>query len=157
MRDDPVTNLADIESAEPRIKRGYAYWQQQAGFRAMPTWAEIDPAAIAELLPYVVVTHVLRDPLDFVERIAGEIVLNNNASNRMHIPWTNIPERGPDSEIWQQFVEVIEGCQPTFRQVPYFGPHKEFMQVQVLRCPISDDGVGVNKVISFVNYTSRYT
>jgi PAS domain-containing protein len=71
-------NFAD---ASPLILRGFEYWQMKAGVRSMPSWADISPADIKDLLPNVVVTHVQQNPLDFVERVTGGEILKHSGVN----------------------------------------------------------------------------
>jgi hypothetical protein len=144
-----------IAGATDIIKDGYDYWRRAAGDQTMPRWCDINPADIAALLPNIVVTHVLENPRDFVERIAGEEVLSHNHRNSMNVRWSQYPGRGPGSDIWQQFSNIVAEHQVSLENVAYVGPHKDFLEVQVLRCPISDDGKTVNKIISFVSYLSR--
>ncbi len=118
----------------------------------MPKWQDINPAEIKDLLPSIVIVHVLRDPLDFVERITGEIILEHSTLNSMGRNWRNYEGRGPGSTIWRAFSEVVETAKPSFHVIPYVGPHREFLKVESVICPISDDGINVNKLMSFVDF-----
>lgn len=121
----------------------------------MPAWSDISPAHIKPLLPHLVVTHVLRDPLDFIERITGGEIIKHSHRNTMGVLWSEFEGRGADSLIWKSFAEVVELGQASFQSVPYVGPQKDFLTVEVVTCPISDDGSTVNKIISFVAFISR--
>lgn len=145
----------NFAEASVRIKRGYEYWKRKADDRPVPAWSDISPFEIKDLLPYVVVTQVFSNPLDFVERVTGEEVLIHSHRNSMGVLWSEYEGRGPDSLIWKSFAEVVERRQASFQSVPYVGPQKDFLTVEVITCPISDDGETVNKIISFVDYNSR--
>ncbi len=121
----------------------------------MPSWADISPADIKGLLPNVVITHVHYNPLDFMERVTGGEILKHSQRNSMGVLWSEYEGRGPDSAIWQSFQNVVESKEASFESVPYIGPHKDFLNVEVVTCPISDDGEIVNKLISFVDYLSK--
>lgn len=150
-----MSDHSNFDFSSPIVRRGYEYWKQKSGEKSMPVWADILPAEIKALLPNMVVTHVLSDPLDFIERITGGEILNHSSRNSMGIRWREFEGRGPDSQIWKSFAEVAERKQPSFQAVPYIGPKKDFLTVEVVSCPISDDGQSVNKIISFVDYLSR--
>lgn len=158
MLDTPriVSGNLDIRDATALLQRGYDYWTVKACHSpsGIPTRAEIDPADIPELLPNIVLTHVLRDPLDFIERITGDTVLEHSHRNSMNIRWRDFPGRGPDSALWQHFKEVVTFRIPRSDRITYVGPQKDFKEAQVVTCPLSDDGELVNKTISFVDYLS---
>lgn len=54
-----------------RIQRAYAYWDGKRAGRAMPARADINPAEIQDLLPYVVLTEVLKAPPYLRYRLVG--------------------------------------------------------------------------------------
>lgn len=144
-----------FENAGALIQRGYGYWKNKAGARPAPAWSDINPAEIRDLLPNVVVIHVQREPLDFVERITGQRILDNGRRNSMGVPWREFPGRGPNSRIWQVMADVVEQRQPNFQKIPYVGRLRDFLYLQTIVCPISDDGETVNKLLGFVDYLRR--
>ncbi|MFT6558684.1 MAG: hypothetical protein ACJAYR_002561 [Sneathiella sp.] len=137
------------------VSQGYNYWMSCKGDREMPRWSDIDPAKFKPLLPSAIVTHVLRDPLDFVEMITGENILERSNSNSMRRNWRNFPGREPGSKIWEAFENIVITKTSNFSEIPYVGPHKEFLKVHTVSCPISNDGETVNKILSFVDYVSQ--
>ena len=54
-----------------RVKRSYAYWDALRGTRVMPARSDIDPLQIPDLLPYVVLTEVLKEPPWLRYRLVG--------------------------------------------------------------------------------------
>lgn len=150
-----ISHAQDFEAGSTLVQRGFDYWKIKAGTRPAPTWRDIDPAEIKDLLPNILCIHVRWNPLDFVERITGQKVLENNHRNSMGVSWRDYPGRGPDSQIWGVIAEVATKMEPSFQDVPYVGPYKDFMRVQTVSCPISDDGITVNKVLGFVDFLRR--
>jgi hypothetical protein len=106
------------------VLAGYHYWRSKAGARFAPTWKEIDPADIVELLPNVVVIHVLHNPLDFIERITGQYIVDNSYRNGMHIKYRDFSGRGPESAIWKALESVVNQGEPNFQEIPYVGPNR---------------------------------
>ncbi len=137
------------------VKEGFQYWENCKGSKPIPSWSDISPAEIKHLLPSIVVTHVLQDPLDFVERITGEKILERSRVNSMGKNWRDYPGREPGSQIWSVFEKVVITGQPNFNFIPYIGPHKEFIKVVTAICPISDNGKDINKLIAFVDFVSQ--
>ena len=60
-----------IEPRNDQLKALLAYWRQKKGDRRAPTRADIDPAEIKRLLPYVGLVDVERSPLRFRYRLVG--------------------------------------------------------------------------------------
>ena len=150
---DEGTLISDNASA--LIREGAAYWTEKCDGRRMPHRRDIDPLDIRRLLGNVVLLDVLRDPLDFVKRITGETVQYHNHRNYMGTPWRELSERGPESKIFQFFQSIVDSRMPRYDSVPYVGPHKHFLRVEVLACPLSDDQDEVYKILSYVDYRPR--
>lgn len=143
---------AKLASCSDLIHEGYSYWKSKNTNQVLPTWAHINPAEIKSLLPNIVVLHVQHDPLDFVEKITGDMILSRSTENTMGIKWSTYNGRGPESKIWQVMEEVVVTKQPSFHSIPYVGIHKEFMEIETVTCPISEDGETVSRIICFVEY-----
>lgn len=147
-----MNKFENLSEQTTLIQQGFAYWLSKCDNDPMPKWQDIKPDEIKRLLPSIVVIHVLSDPLDFIERITGEKILEHSTLNSMGKNWRDYEGRGPGSNIWKAFSNVVETGEPSFQSIPYVGPHREFMKVQSVICPISDDGIIVNKIITFVDF-----
>ena len=137
------------------IEEGLTYWEKSKNGKPLPSWQDINPAEIKHLLPSVVVAHVSYNPLDFIERITGERILEHSNGNSMGRNWRDFPGRGPGSKIWSVFENTVNSRQPSYNVVPYVGPHNEFLKVVAITCPISSDGEKIDRLISFVDYISQ--
>lgn len=147
--------LPDGETEPCLIQQGYEYWLRQCDGQQIPSWSDIDPAAIKHLLPNIVVIHVSYNPLDFVERITGDVILSHSAENSMHRNWRNYEGRGPDSKIWKVMQDVVETGEASFQTIPYVGPQKYFKGINTVICPILGEGRKVTRLMSFVDYIMR--
>ncbi|MBL4667628.1 MAG: PAS domain-containing protein [Sneathiella sp.] len=143
---------AKLECSSQLIQDGYSYWQSKRIDQNLPSWSDINPAEIKSLLPNIVVLHVDHDPLNFIEKITGDVILSRSVKNTMGISWRDYEGRGPGSKIWQVMEEVVDSKQPSFHHIPYVGLHKEFMEIETVACPISDDGKTVCRIMCFVEY-----
>jgi hypothetical protein len=56
---------------DSRLRKLVAQWERMRRHRVLPTRRDVDPAEFADILPYVFMVDVLRDPLDFRFRLAG--------------------------------------------------------------------------------------
>jgi hypothetical protein len=57
------------------LKQFYAYWERKRDDRALPLKAEVDPAEIKDILPFVIISDVHDSPLRVRYRLVGtEIV-----------------------------------------------------------------------------------
>lgn len=150
-----MTAALDLSRASMRLQQGFAYWLDKADGGRPPPRAAIDPADFKRLLPFVVLIEVRRDPLDFVERVTGEVVLDHSERNSMNRPWRDYPGRGPGSAIWTHFETVVRTAAPLFQAVPYVGPKRDLVTVECVTCPLSADGRRVDRTLSFVDYIPR--
>ncbi|GLQ07484.1 PAS domain-containing protein [Sneathiella chinensis] len=144
-----------FEHTTPIVKAGFDYWLSKTGGRSMPRWADINPAEMLPLLPHILVVHVQYDPLDFIERITGERIVERSACKTMNVNWRNCPEREPGSRMWTAFEEVVNRQEPSYQILAYSGPKKDYLKIEAIICPISDDGKTVIKTIAFVDHVDK--
>ncbi|QDO96129.1 PAS domain-containing protein [Ferrovibrio terrae] len=152
----------DLDSATPRLRLAFEYWAAKCGSRPMPSRADLDPAEIKPLLPYLILMDVLRDAkpgwtLDFRYRLIGTVT-DAMMNARYTGKWmSELPHQQPDSRIWQNLASVTDTRQPHISRVPYVGPHKDFMSVVDLVMPLSADGTSVNMLFCIVDFVPRET
>ncbi|NMM44416.1 PAS domain-containing protein [Rhodospirillaceae bacterium KN72] len=152
---DTSADAAFLAHAGPILINGLDYWRSRCAGTEMPARRDIQPDEIRHILGHVVMVDVLRDPMDFVERITGATVQHHNSRCYTGIPWREVDTRGPDSEIWNFMRTVTEARTPRYTKIPYIGPHRSFLRAEVLGCPLSgDDKAQVAKILCFVDYHS---
>jgi hypothetical protein len=150
----------DLESATPRLRQAFEYWVAKCGSRPIPARADLDPAEIKPLLPYLVLMDVLRDsrpgwPLDFRYRLIGSVtdaMMNARYTGKC---MSELPHQQPDSRLWQSLSHVTETRQPQVNRVPYVGPHKDFISVVDLVMPLSADGIDVDMLFCIIDFVPR--
>jgi hypothetical protein len=141
-----------------RIRRFHDYWDSKRSGRRMPSRADINPAEIPDLLPYVVLTEVLPDAPYLVYRVVG----TKQVAMRGIDP-TGLPVRSnhlghhiayaPD-EIIVNYRVAIEKRQPIYDYFPLTGPSLgessfdtgKVKETGTLLVPLSEDGERVNMV-----------
>ncbi len=145
-----------LERAHSIIRDGYAYWASRIETdQTMPRRAAIDPIDIRKLLPNVVYLEVAENPRDFIERVTGETVLYHSSANSMGKWWREYPGRGPDSTIWAHYAAVADEAVPRIEALPYVGPHRDFLSVQIVSCPVTEAGERVDRILSFVAFVKN--
>src|SRR5947207_671126 len=83
-------------------QNGLAYWLRIRGGRLMPSRADLDPVAIPDLLPCVMLIDVLREPLDFRFRLLGskhDRRLGDNYRGRL---LSELPRLAKGNQIWDE-------------------------------------------------------
>ena len=137
------------------LRQGFRYWDGKRAGRAMPARADIDPAEIKALLPHVVLIDVLSDPLDFRYRLMGSAIEAHLSNRYTGLKMSEIAHQRPPSRLWSNFQAVVVSRQPLVTQVPYIGPHKDFLAAQDLITPLSSDGSKVDMLFNLVDFLPR--
>ncbi|MEK9970708.1 MAG: PAS domain-containing protein [Ferrovibrio sp.] len=150
----------DMDSATPRLRQAFDYWDGKRAGRPMPARADLDPAEIKPLLPYVVLLDVLRDaepgwPLDFRYRLLGTVTDGMMNARYTGLCMSELAHQQPGSRIWQSLDRVTTTRAPHMNRVPYVGPHKDFMSVVDLVMPLSNDGAQVTMLFCIVDFVPR--
>lgn len=101
--DLPSFRFFEPDGRAPSIlKSAWSLWQSLPRRNGLPAYTAFDPTRIGRLLPHILLTEVLRDPLDFRFKVVG-----THIEERM-----GKPIRGPD---W------ANGFKPP--PVPEYGEH----------------------------------
>ena len=147
----PELDFSAIRSA--RVKRGYEYWRGLCKGR-LPARAMIDPGAIPDLLPHIVIHGVRREPLDFLYRLVGTEVRRHMSAERTGQWMSQIPGQGPGSRIWANLARIAETGVPILNRTPYEGPLKDIVTMETVQLPLAADGVAVDMILVFVDFLS---
>lgn len=135
-----------------KIDLAQSYWAQKRGSQSMPARADIEPGEIKPLLPNIVLLDVLTDPLDFRYRLIGTRIDEHSAQRCTGLLMSEVPGRARPSTVWSNCQRVVETGQPSDSQVPYVGPHKDYVTTRQVVLPLSDDGKHVNMLMIVVDY-----
>ncbi|MFN4275977.1 MAG: PAS domain-containing protein [Ferrovibrio sp.] len=147
-----------LKICSPRIRRFWEYWVAKRGDRPMPSRRDIEPTEIPDLLPYIVLTEVLREPPYLRYRLVG----TKQVAVRGHDP-TGEPVRGhyighhlgqEEDEVLLNYRIVIERHSLVYDYNPTLGPIAEtgsfgikpVRELGTLLLPLSSDGETVDMV-----------
>lgn len=143
------TTMGQLRQPQSKLVReGLAYWNRIRGHRPMPARADMNPLDIPQLLPYVMLVDVLRDPLDFRFRLLGSAhdeVVGADYRGRL---FSALPHTAEGNPVWAQYAQVVAECVPICGEISYVG-RDPFLRRNLEHClmPLSADGVTVNMIL----------
>ncbi|MFD2261739.1 PAS domain-containing protein [Lacibacterium aquatile] len=154
-----IVTLEFLDVCSPRIRRFYSYWESRRNGRLMPTRGDINPADIADLLPYIVLTEVLNEAPYLIYRLVGtkQVAMRGRDPTGMPVISNHLGHHiafAPD-EIILNYRFAIEKRQPIYDYYPLTGPDTgdtsfeagPVKEIGTLLLPLSADGERVNMVI----------
>ncbi len=136
----------------PRVRQLRDYWEAKRCGRAMPARADIDPAEIKPLLPYLIIADLCAKPLRVRFRLAGTKVCEAfgfNVSGR----WLEELDLSADVRFWlAQYERMIATQAPVYgRTVGTQGPLELFRSDWAM-FPLSSDGRRVDQSLEIEDW-----
>ena len=124
----------------------FAYWERIRARRTAPSWADVNPAAIKHLLPYLLVGEVQHEPFDLRYRLVGSEVV---ASYGYDPTWDSLRSTHRAAEdIWfQLYRRVIDTGLPCFGQYSLPTGPGELARVDTGSFPLAKPGGAIDRVI----------
>ncbi|MDG1859827.1 MAG: PAS domain-containing protein [Emcibacteraceae bacterium] len=123
--------------------------------RRLPARADFPPPHYHVHMPSAVIFEVMDEPLDFKYRLFGTIVANHSTADFTGKLLSSLPGKGPDSGIWKMLNSTKENKIPLFREVPYVGPHSDFIRSTVLFLPMASDHKNPDRIFLIANFISK--
>ena len=149
-----VTEPAFIaEPVDPNLRTLYEYWDALRGDRPMPRRAEIEPAKIPKLLPYIVMYTVLPGG-GYTVRLVGEEIVNFTGGNATGRPsGSSLPLRA--AEMLNKILDaVVTERLPKFRAgKAHWQPDKSYRDFEACFLPLSADGKAVDVVLCGIGFS----
>lgn len=147
----------DETTWHPRLRRLYAYWRSiQSGAATLPGRQHVDPAEIREILPWIWLTDIQRDPLRFRYRLLGTAhyePMRGDFTGR----WMD--EAHPNfttSHVYGDYVALAEQGVVSYRKGrPIFHVDSDFLLLERLQLPLATDGRTVDMMIGCTVYMTR--
>ncbi|MBI1244745.1 MAG: PAS domain-containing protein [Alphaproteobacteria bacterium] len=150
-----LDGVLEIERATERLRSAYAYWRTKSIDGRLPGRADIDPGEMVAFLANIVLLDVLREPLDFRYRLMGTAVEAHMLRPYIGELMSTVEHQRAPSRIWSDFETVALRRRPILTDVPYVGPHRDFMRVQHVIMPLAADGETVDMVLSVVDFVPK--
>lgn len=142
----------ELHLTSPRARALYEYWASKGGARRLPSRADIDPAEIKSLLPYILLTDLHHDPLRVFFRLVGtavaEAVGRNITGQWLH----EVPLDG-GFELWlQTYRRLVDTREPIVgRNRATVQPGDERLFEWII-LPLSSDGNTVDKTLELEDW-----
>jgi hypothetical protein len=145
----------EIGRATQRLQTAYSYWRSKASAGRLPGRADIDPGEMVPFLAHIVLLDVLRGPLDFRYRLMGTAVEAHMLRRYTGELMSTVEHQRAPSRIWSDFELVATRARPILTDVPYVGPHSDYLRVQHVILPLAADGAQVDMVLSVVDFIPK--
>lgn len=155
-------NLVETETPSFRSLRVdalYRYWQSRRGFgrdSTLPTRADIDPADIKSLLPYVLIVDIHRDPFRIYYRLVGTAVAHFSG---LDFTGTFLDELAFDicatADLVNAYRAVCDTRQPGIGMAFAQLNHQTALDVEYLICPLVDATGAVSQCLVLEDYVAK--
>jgi PAS domain-containing protein len=148
--------VLDSPSLEPPLLRDvFAYWQRKRGGRSMPARRDVDPHELRAHLPHLFLMDVVVD--DFRYRLLGSAITERYGRDGTGELVSEAYAELPTIREWYLAVlrAVVSGKRPMLTSAPMRAVQKEFILVQALHLPLSDDDSGVNMILGAAHFSAQ--
>jgi hypothetical protein len=136
----------------PKVRELHDYWRAKRGSRRMPSRADIDPAEIKPLLPYVILADMRHDPLRVFFRLVGTGIVGA-AKCDLTGHWLHEIDLDGNTPAWERIYRRVAGA-----RAPVFGSTRATMPMGGDRrfdwvvLPLSADGESVNMTLELEDW-----
>ncbi|MDY0871515.1 PAS domain-containing protein [Dongia rigui] len=138
-----------------RVDALYRYWLSRRN-DALPTRADIDPADIKSLLPYVLIVDIHRDPFRIYYRLVGTAVVHFSG---LDFTGTFLDELAFDicatSDLVNAYRAVCDAKQPGIGMAFAQLNHHTALDVEYLICPLVDAAGTVAQCLVLEDYVAK--
>jgi hypothetical protein len=130
-----------------KLRQLYAYWRSKAAGSRLPSRTDIDPAEIPQLLPYVFLVDVERNPQRFRFRLIGTQICAW-AGRDITGMYVDDPAYGPRAtEVARQYGEVVARGLPFYIEQPASRPERDYAFYDRVVMPLAQDGRTVDMLL----------
>jgi hypothetical protein len=130
--------------SDTRVKRAFEFWDGLREGRELPARTDIDPQDIVQILKYVILVDVLRDPTDFRFRLAGTDVVRRFGEELTGHRLSEVDVDGKYRQIFDEYELTVTRRQPSVFTEAFTRKDGKYVQYTRLLCPLSADGVRVD-------------
>ncbi len=142
---------AEIKS--PKVRQLYQCWQRLRGDRIAPSWREIDPGELRQILSFIVVCDFRREPFDIHFRIVGTAIVEAYGEDFRNRDLRDLEATG-GHELWYRiYRRIIDEARPGYGR--YFLPRGagDRLCADTGIFPLSTDGKTVDRTIEVEDWS----
>ena len=145
-----------IGSGNKLIDAGTEHWRRLAGGRTMPRRDEFDPMQIPRLLPYAILLEILRAPLDFQYRVAGQHIVENFGISPIRRTTSELAAENPSiARFIDNFRTCVETRAPVVIEDSFVGADNQGKRTIGAILPLSDGAGNVSHLLAFSVFLSH--
>lgn len=149
-----MVTLSELGST--RIRDLDSYWQSRRAGRLMPARADIDPADIRSLLPYLELTDLTHDPLRVYYRLVGTALVHSVGFDYTGHYLDELNFGTSDETAWERvFSEACRSRAPLFGFSRHPYDRQSAITHEFAVFPLSSDGCVVDKTINIEDYLGK--
>ena len=141
------------EIASPMVHTMFAYWHGKSAGRMAPHPRDIEPGELKRLLPYIVISDVLLDPLDLRFRLVGTGIVEAIGYDFTGKRFSEMPVTTGTERWLAHYGRVVQ------RKGPHYGRYRGELGPDSLRVvdhgafPLSNDGDSVHRIIEIEDWS----
>lgn len=159
MEETAVTKETDLAARlqSPVLRDIFAYWRRLCGTRRMPSRADIEPMAIARLLPHVYLLDVVPAPRDYRFRLMGTAISGRYGDDHTGKRIAEVlGDRGPMLALALRiFDTVVDERRPLRAGGPVAWRNDEHATFECICLPLSDADDAVNMIFGGMVFALR--
>lgn len=106
-------------------------------------------------MPSLMVKDVLREPLDFRFRFVGPAIREEFGKDFAGLKFTEIDGYDSDGHVWENNEFVVDERVVSSMHIPYAGPSHDFLYACQSSYPFSEDGAGVDHIVTVIEFHPR--
>jgi hypothetical protein len=153
--------LIPLEALEnPIVRRGIDYWLSLRGTRCFPARDDVNPREIRSILSHMMLITVIEGGADFELRVVGDAIA---WALRVPVHKRRLSDVGSDAPMFAErnfkfYRSVVESRRPLAIRT-HFGPDSSelrFTNVEAAILPLGSRDDGVDHLLAFANYISRF-
>ena len=138
------------------FQRVYDYWQARKGARLAPARRDIDPVDLREVLERTLLIDVARDPWRFSYRLAGTLTERIHGIELTGRSIDSLEPKAFAEMLHDDFIKLVESAVPQFVHLDFVNQMGLQRGYNVLRLPLSSDGVHVDMLLIVSDYSGDY-
>ncbi|MDA0703717.1 MAG: PAS domain-containing protein [Proteobacteria bacterium] len=137
------------EMNTPRLQEVHAYWIALKGERFAPRPDEIRPEGLRpNVMPFVVLTDILREPFDLRFRLIGTAIVDAHGIELTGTPVADLRPREYADLVWRQYLDLLRERAPQVFGIETLGREERWSRQVVFRAPLSSDGETIDTVLA---------
>jgi hypothetical protein len=148
---DPAAGAPAFRS--PRVAALFSYWCSLCAGRAMPARSDVDPSAIRNLLPHLMLVDMVGDPPRARYRLVGTAIVEMAKLDFTGQFADEIDfQEAEDFDYGAAYLLVATTRQPGCGISAMLVGGLQSRWIEFVICPLSDDGVTVDRCIALEDY-----